>query len=50
MEWIKANEGLTTVYLTTGNNDEAIEIAHQVLPLKETAIEKARVHRQIGTA
>lgn len=49
-EWIKANEGLTTVYLTTGKNDEAIEIAHQVLPLKETAIEKARVHRQIGTA
>jgi len=49
-EWIKAKEGLTTVYLTTGKNDEAIEIAHQVLPLKETAIEKARVYRQIGTA
>lgn len=49
-EWIKAKEGLTTVCLTTGKNDEAIEIAHQVLPLKETPIEKARVYRQIGTA
>ncbi|UCH12850.1 MAG: protein kinase, partial [Candidatus Omnitrophota bacterium] len=49
-EWIEAKEGLISVYLTTGNNDEAMKIAYQVLPLKETPLEKAKIYRQIGTA
>lgn len=49
-EWIEAKEGLTTVYLTTGKNDKAIQLSQEVLPLKETPLEKAKVYRGIGTA
>ena len=48
--WIEAKEGLTSVYLTIGRNDEAIQIAQEVLPLKQTPLEKAKIYRQIGTA
>jgi PAS domain S-box-containing protein len=49
-EWGKACKGLSEVYLSTGRNDEAIEIAFQLLPLKKTVIEKAEVYSSIGKA
>ncbi|MBN1899426.1 MAG: protein kinase, partial [Spirochaetes bacterium] len=48
--WIKAKEGLADVYLTIGNNDEAISISEEIMPLKKTKMEKAGVYRKIGTA
>ncbi|MEW6183428.1 MAG: diguanylate cyclase [Bacillota bacterium] len=49
-EWIRAQEGLTAVFVTTGRNDEAVEIARQILSLKETPLEKAKIYRLIGNA
>jgi len=48
--WIEAKEGLTEVYLTVGRNDETIELSREILPLKGTPLEKARVYRRIGAA
>ena len=50
MQWLEAKEGLATVYLTIGRNDEAIEISHQILPFKKTPVEKAGIYKQIGGA
>ncbi|MCK4799162.1 MAG: AAA family ATPase, partial [Spirochaetes bacterium] len=49
-EWVKANEGLTEVCLTAGMSDEAIGICKEILPLKESALEKARIYKKIGIA
>ncbi|MBF0486326.1 MAG: protein kinase [Candidatus Omnitrophica bacterium] len=49
-ECTQAKEGLVSVYLTIGRNDESIEIARQILPLKKDALDKARVYEQMGVA
>ncbi len=48
--WISANEELAEVYSTIGNNGVTIIICQQILPLKNTKFEKAKVYRKIGTA
>ncbi|MBU1078329.1 MAG: protein kinase, partial [Spirochaetes bacterium] len=50
LEWLQAKEGLADVYLTVGNNEEAIKISNEILPLKKDILEKARIFRKIGTA
>ncbi|MCK4797256.1 MAG: hypothetical protein KAT05_07725, partial [Spirochaetes bacterium] len=45
---IKAKEDLVDVYLTRGKSDEAIELANEILLLKEKKIEKAKIYRKIG--
>lgn len=49
-QWVKAKEALTEVYLIAGRNDDAIEVAQDLLSLKENILEKARLYCQIGTA
>ncbi len=47
-EWIKVKEELAEVYLTTGRSDEAIVVLKEILPLKKSPLEKAKVYRKIG--
>ncbi|MDD5066360.1 MAG: SpoIIE family protein phosphatase [bacterium] len=49
-KWIRAQEDLTDVYLTIGENDEAIKLSEQILPFKNAALEQAKIYRKIGTA
>ena len=49
-QWLKAKEDLADVYLTIGRYDNAIEITSDIMPLKKTALEKARTYCQIGLA
>jgi diguanylate cyclase (GGDEF)-like protein len=49
-KWIKAKEGLAEVYLVIGMSDEAIHICEEVLPLKESTLDKTRMYRMIGAA
>ncbi len=49
-EWVTAKEGLTSVYLTIGKNDEVISLTLEIMPLKKTALEKAEAYRCIGNA
>jgi diguanylate cyclase (GGDEF)-like protein len=49
-EWMRAREGLISVYLTMGKNDDAIEIALDIIKSKKTVLEKANTYQQIGLA
>ncbi|MDP8260601.1 MAG: diguanylate cyclase [Candidatus Gygaella obscura] len=48
--WLRANEGLADVNLTTGNNDQAIKICKEIIDLEKTNLDKARLYRKIQTA
>lgn len=48
--WMQAKEDLAEVYLTIGRSDEAIDILREIPMLKESAVEKARIYRNIGSA
>jgi transcriptional regulator with GAF, ATPase, and Fis domain/serine/threonine protein kinase len=47
-DWVRAKEGLSDVYATIGQNDTAIRIAEELLGVKNTRLEKARLYRRIG--
>ena len=48
--WVEAKEGLVEVSLMIGASNDAIAAARDILPLKKTALEKARIHYHIGNA
>lgn len=47
-KWVNAKENLVEVYLTAGMSDEAIKVSQEILPLKESLLEKARLYKKIG--
>ncbi|MBU1076385.1 MAG: SpoIIE family protein phosphatase [Spirochaetes bacterium] len=49
-EWIDLKEGLADVCLITGKSDDTIRICEELLPRKESHIEKAVLYRKIGIA
>jgi tetratricopeptide (TPR) repeat protein len=48
--WLKLKEGLIDACLTTGKNDNVIQIGEEILPFKKTVLEKAKVYRMSGNA
>lgn len=49
-EWVQSKDGLLDVYLTVGRNDDAVILGEEILPFKDSPLEKARTYRKIGKA
>jgi transcriptional regulator with GAF, ATPase, and Fis domain/tRNA A-37 threonylcarbamoyl transferase component Bud32 len=47
-DWIRAKEGLLGVYSTIGQIEAAVDIARELLEVKTSPVEKARLYRSIG--
>ena len=48
--WIQAKEGLVEIYLLVGASNDAIAAAREILPLKQTPLEKTRIYYHMGNA
>jgi predicted ATPase/signal transduction histidine kinase len=48
--WVSVCQSLIELYLTTGQNDEAINLSQTILPYIADNLSKAQVYKKIGTA
>lgn len=49
-EWLRCQEELTDLYLSTGKNDEVIRLCSNILERKKGNLEKARIFHKMGAA